>query len=300
MSEESRAISKAAGIPLPATSPSVTREPLIGQFDEIVVIAADFAGGVVVSVEFVAGQFGHSARQEVALHLPGHVELAFDALLGQLELVEAGVFHGDRRLRRHPPQQPQIVLREFLVGILRVKLDDAERLPLSRKQRHAHDGADVEGDDAFGGVARHGGAPPFAQENRLLGAQALADNGVAEIGGSIVAAARLHEFRLQAAGIFVHEDDEAAVGLGEQPKQAVDNFGELGIELQRFAQFGGDFEERRELGRRLGVEAVIAVGAEHRLHGRGAILLRFGGRVEIGGLELADADRVLVGQGNCA
>ena len=56
------AISSAAGTPLPATSPTATAEPAVGQRDEAVVVAADLLGRLVVGVELVAGHLRQVAR----------------------------------------------------------------------------------------------------------------------------------------------------------------------------------------------------------------------------------------------
>ena len=140
----SLAMSRAAGTPLPDTSPSRTASLPSRQRDEVVVVAAHGARGRVVGEELVTRQDRERLWQEAALDLGRRAILFFELLLIENRLVHAGVFECDGCLGRHAHQQLQIVLRKLLGAVLAVQLDDPQRLAILGGQGHAHDRANLE------------------------------------------------------------------------------------------------------------------------------------------------------------
>ena len=59
------------------------RQPVVGQRDEVVVVAADLVGRVVVGEELEAGDLGDRLRQEPLLHLLGELQVALQPLAFQ-------------------------------------------------------------------------------------------------------------------------------------------------------------------------------------------------------------------------
>src|SRR5262249_27584732 len=100
----------------------------------------------------------------------------------------------------------------------------------------------------------------------------------------------------QGPGGPVAEDEEAAVGLGEEAEEALNDAGQQGVDVEGFAEAVADLEDDPELVRGLGFEGVDAA------------LVVDGGLDREGGLvvlqereaEVADADAVLVAQEDAA
>ena len=65
--------------------------------DEVVEVAADLVGRLVVDGELEADHVGRLGRQERALDLPRHAEVALEPLLEQHLLLHAGGVDGERR-----------------------------------------------------------------------------------------------------------------------------------------------------------------------------------------------------------
>ena len=96
------AIKSAAGMPLPATSPSVMASRFSAS-DEVVVIAADFASRLVERVELVARDLRGLRGKKLSCTWRARSS-SFLTLLGQEQFVQLHVLHGHRRLIRHAPQ----------------------------------------------------------------------------------------------------------------------------------------------------------------------------------------------------
>ena len=111
----------------------------VGQLEEVVEVAADLAGRLVVRVELPAGELGQHAREEVLLDQLRDAELLLDALarrgLGRLPPDELGHLQRRRGLRGERVEQPLVVGRVLLVGEPRAEVERADQLA-ARDERH--------------------------------------------------------------------------------------------------------------------------------------------------------------------
>ena len=189
----------------------------------------------------------------------GQLQVAPQLFLVDRLFVQAGVFQGDGCLVGDAPEEAEVVLGELFAAILRVELDDAEGLAVGGAKRHAHDGADAEIDDALaeldalvaGGVAAKEGLVL----SRHLRTMLLLKRAVVSS-----PARRLDQPRDQLLAVVLREDEETAVGLPEQVKQAVADLGEQKVQLQRLAEAAADLQQAAQPLGRLVLEDHVAAG----------------------------------------
>ena len=93
-------------------------QPPAGQTHEVVIVAADHAGGLVKGPEAIALQCRHAARQEGVLNHPGDVQFSPPAGLLHLAAVELGILQRQRHLPRHAVEKLQVRGGEMGLGIL--------------------------------------------------------------------------------------------------------------------------------------------------------------------------------------
>src|SRR5262249_37213809 len=155
----------------------------------------------------------------------------------------------------------------LLAAVLRVQLNDAERLALRGTQRHAHHRADAEIDDTLAELNAVVAAGVIA-EKRLRRLQATANDGPAGPGVSLlIRPPGLDNARQQAGGAFLGLNDKTAVGLAEELKQTLDDLGHQGIEIEGLAEVGADVEQTAEFLGRLRLQEQVAALVEHDLDG---------------------------------
>ncbi len=239
------------------------------------------------------------------LHALGQFEVAVEALADHRLLVQPGVLHRDRRLVRHAPQEFQILLGKLFAAILRVELNDAERLAFGRTQGHTHHRANAEIDDALAELDAIVAAGVVAEKG-LRPLQTAADNGLTGPGvGFLMRPARLDDARQQTTGALLGLDDETTIGLPKQQKQAFDDLGHQGVKVECLAEVGADFEEAAQFLGWLRLQQQVAAVTELGLDGGGTVMLfrladfvRFGRRglslIHERCQEIADADTIVV------
>ena len=66
--------------------------------------------------------------------------------------------------------------------------------------------------------------------------------------------------RQQPIGALLGLDDETAIGLAKQLKQALDDLGHQCVEVEGLAEVGADFEQTAQLFGRLRLQQQIAAG----------------------------------------
>ena len=115
------------------------RDLPVGQLEEVVEVAADLAGRLVVRRHLPAGKVGQHAREEVLLDQRRDLELLLDPLarprLCRLLLHELRDLESRGGLRREPVEEALVVGRVLLVGEPRPEVERADELAAA-DQRH--------------------------------------------------------------------------------------------------------------------------------------------------------------------
>ena len=261
------------------------RQAAAGEFDVIVIIAAQRAGGFVELEEIVLRQLRRFGGQEPPLHLVGDGQFAAHRLFAHRHVVHLRVLDGERRLACHAGQDVEVFPIEPLAPVGGVDLDRAQRFAFAGDQGRAHHRADMEIDDAFGHVEA-GVRGRVGRENRLFRIHHAFDDRAADAEDfRLVRIPALDGLGNQPARFRILQDDEAAIGLDENFEEAVEQLGQDVVQLEGSAQVLADFQERLQLklGIDLQAEAGRAGGEIHLRHhhrtGRGPFVIDHRGLV---------------------
>ena len=92
------------------------RQPVARQRNEVVIVAADLVGRVVMGEELEAGDHRHRLRQESFLNLLGELQVAVHSLAFEQRLVHLRVLDRDRGLAGHGGQHVQVFLARTACG----------------------------------------------------------------------------------------------------------------------------------------------------------------------------------------
>ncbi len=191
---------------------------------EVVVIAADLVGRVVMGEELEARDHRHGLGQEPLLHLLGKLQVAGQALALEQRLVHLGVLDRDRGLAGDGGQHVQVFLGELL-AVAGIELNDAQCFLVGGDQGNAHDRADLEIGDRGARRQVLVGAGVLAQDGLLL-EQDVVDDRPADAHGHFIGRDARGKQRLLARAVLerladeplgrgVDQDQEEALGLGK-------------------------------------------------------------------------------------
>ena len=184
----------------------------------------------------------------------GHVELPPQRLVVQRGFVELGVLDREGRLASHAHQDVEPVLLEPVPRIQRHELDRAHCLAIPIQKRRADHRVDGIIDDALGHVEA-GVDGRVGREDRLFGGHYAAEDRAADAGVLAVGrVAVLDGLRHQPVRLRILQDDESAIGLRKDRKQAIQELGQDLGHPQRAAEILADFDQGLEFRRRVQVE----------------------------------------------
>ena len=124
-------------------------QPIVGQLDIVVIIAADLVRRFVKVEKVVVAHARRSRRQQAPLHLVSQLQLELQRFALQCRFVHLGVVDGDAGLRGDTGQHVEVFFLKSLPLVGRVDLNDTQRGAFAVDQRGAHQRTNAQVGDAL-------------------------------------------------------------------------------------------------------------------------------------------------------